>query len=107
MGLFSGLFGKKVDISNMKTVRVNISWLRGVRIEEWTLGIEIERETVNDFLDASTGEWYVGEGLEKGAPTQHVVKKNAFENVRKEAERIDRMFRGKQFETQGESPRDS
>ena len=93
MGFLSGLFGKKVDISNMKTVRVNISWLRGVRIEEWTLGIEIERETVNDFLDASTGELYVVEVLESGVPKQHVIKKDKWENVRKEAERIDRMFR--------------
>ena len=93
MSLFDKLFGEKVDISKMKTVRVNISWLRGVRIEEWTLGIEIERETVNDFLDASTGELYVVEVLESGVPKQHVIKKDRWKKHRKEAERIDRMFR--------------
>ena len=92
MGLFSGLFGKKVDISNMKTVRVNISWLRGVRIEEWTVGIEIDEETVNKFLDGATGELYVLEPLEKGVPKRYVVMKDRWEEHRREAEEIDKLF---------------
>ena len=76
----------------MKTIRVNISGLRGVRIEEWTVGIEIEKETVNRFLDESTGELYVAEHLEKGVPQQHVIVKDRWENLRRELEGIRRQF---------------
>ncbi|MBH98131.1 MAG: hypothetical protein CMM56_06725 [Rhodospirillaceae bacterium] len=84
MSMFDKLFGEKVEItftdengierskkilksdleqwerdgrlSIMKKNRVNIVGPNGVRIEEWTVGIEIEKESVNKYLDKSSGE---------------------------------------------------
>ena len=120
MSLFDKLFGEKIEItftdengiersrkvlksdweqwerdgrvSKMKTIRANVSGLRGVRIEEWTVGIEIDEETVNKFLDEATGELYVLEVLEEGVPNRYVIMKDRWEEHRREAEEIDKLF---------------
>lgn len=110
MGFFKDLFGKKVEItvtdengisrtkqvlksdleqwerdgeiSKMKTIRVNIAGLNGVRIEEWTIGIEAQKESIDKFADKSTGELYVGEHYKEGEPIQHFMMKDAWEDYK-------------------------
>jgi hypothetical protein len=119
MGIFDKLFGEKVEItftdengierskkvlksdleqwerdgriSEMKAVRTNISGIRG-RIEEWTIGVHVEKEAVNDFLDESTGELYVVEAFEKGVPKQTLVHRDTWEKLQRELASIDQAL---------------
>lgn len=66
----------------MKTIRTNISGLGGVRIEKWTVGIDIQKESIDKFADQSTGELYVGEFLEKGKPKQFLMPRDKWEDFK-------------------------
>ncbi len=110
MGLFKDLFGKKIEITvtdengvsrtkqvlksdleqwerdgkitKMKTIRVNIAGLNGVRIEEWTIGTEVQKESIDKFADKSTGELYIGEHYKEGKPIKYFMMKEAWEDYK-------------------------
>ncbi len=110
MGLFKNLFGKKIEItvtdengisrakqvlesdlkqwerdgkiSMMKTIKANVAGLNGVRIEEWTIGVDVSKESIDKFADKTTGELYVGEHYKKGEPIQYLMMKDAWEDYK-------------------------
>lgn len=110
MGLFNKLFGEKVEVNytdqngtnrtkkvsksdldqwksegkmtELKTVKVNIAGINGVRIEKWTEEVNVPKETIDKFLDNSTGELYVGEYFEKGEKKQVVMKRDQWEGFK-------------------------
>ena len=110
MGLFSKLFGERVEIevmdesgvkrmrkvsktefgrwekegrmSKLPTIRAHISGLHGMRIEEWVVGAHITKQAFEQFKDEATGDLYVGEVLEKGKPKQSIMHKKTWEDLK-------------------------
>jgi len=65
-------------------IRVHmINPVSGDSIEHWTIGKDIDEETVNKFRDPETGDLYALTSFENGQPKRSVLKKDFWEKSKK------------------------
>lgn len=78
MGLFDKWLGAK-NTATPSVVKVNISGINGIRIEEWT---GVDKEMLDKYLDKSTRELYVGEYFKSGEKVQIMMKREQWDSFK-------------------------
>lgn len=63
-------------------IRVHMLNPYGNTVEYWIIGKDIDQETVNQFLDAESGDIYAMTHFEEGVPQKSILKKEAWEKAR-------------------------
>lgn len=67
-----------------KMIRVHmINPVSGTSVGYWTIGEDVDEETVNKFCDPETGDLYALTSFEKGEPKISVLKKDFWEKSKK------------------------